>query len=158
MTISGYFRLAACVVACLAAGFAGSFFTRASVSTWYRELRKPAFNPPDWLFGPVWTALYIMMGVALFLVIREGFKTPAIRAAFAVFVVQLILNITWSALFFGLKSPGAAFAEIVVLWAAIAATIALFKPISTAAAVLLIPYILWVTFAAALNFAIWRLN
>ena len=158
MTISGYLRLAACVVACLAAGFAGSFFTRASVSTWFRELRKPAFNPPDWLFGPVWTALYIMMGVALFLVIREGFKTPGIRAAFAVFVIQLVLNITWSALFFGLKSPGAAFAEIVVLWAAIAATIALFKPISTAAAVLLIPYILWVTFAAALNFAIWRLN
>jgi translocator protein len=158
MTISGYLRLAACVVACLAAGFAGSFFTRASVSTWYRELRKPAFNPPDWLFGPVWTVLYIMMGVALFLVIREGFKTPGVRAAFAVFAVQLVLNITWSALFFGLKSPGAAFAEIVVLWAAIAATIALFKPISTAAAALLIPYILWVTFAAALNFAIWRLN
>ena len=158
MTISGYLRLAACVVACLAAGFAGSFFTRASVSTWFRELRKPAFNPPDWLFGPVWTVLYIMMGVALFLVIREGFKTPGVRAAFAVFVVQLVLNITWSALFFGLKSPGAAFVEIVVLWAAIAATIALFKLISTAAAALLIPYILWVTFAAALNFAIWRLN
>lgn len=158
MTISGFLRLAACVVICLGAGFAGSFFTRASVSTWFRELRKPAFNPPDWLFGPVWTVLYIMMGVALFLVIREGFKTPGVRAAVAVFAVQLVLNITWSALFFGLKSPGAAFAEIVVLWAAIAATIALFKPISTAAAVLLIPYILWVTFAAALNFAIWRLN
>lgn len=145
------------VVLCLAAGGIGSIFTAQSVGDWYVALRKPSFNPPSWVFGPVWTALYIAMGVAAWLVWRRQ-GAPGVWTALAVFGVQLALNVLWSYLFFGLRLPGVAFAEILVLWAAILATILLFRPISPLAAWLLVPYLAWVSFASLLNFSLWRLN
>ena len=134
-------------------GFLGSFFTASSVSTWYVTLNKPSFNPPNWVFGPVWTVLYILMGISLFLVWKSDN-----RLAFILFGVQLGLNLLWSLLFFGLQQPFFAFIEIVLLWGAIIATIIVFYSISRIAALLLVPYILWVTFAAILNFMIYWLN
>lgn len=141
---------------CFAAAGIGGALTATSVATWYQTLEKPAYNPPDRLFGPVWTTLFAMMGVSAWLVWRRAGFGP--RAAWALFAAQLALNIGWSALFFALRSPGAAFAEILPLWGLIAATAAAFWRISPAAGLLLVPYLLWVGFAAWLNFAIWRLN
>lgn len=150
-------ELLACVAICFAAAALGSMFTSSSVGGWYRTLAKPSWNPPDWVFGPVWSALYLMMAVSLWLAWRAREREGAKRAL-ASFAVQLALNVAWSALFFGLKAPGWAFVEILLLWAAIGATIALFRRISRAAAWLLVPYFLWVSFAACLNFALWRLQ
>jgi len=147
--------LAGWIAICLVAGALGSVFTAQSVSTWYRELARPSWTPPAAVFGPVWTALYLSMGVAAWLVWRRGGAT---LLPLSLFSAQLLLNIVWSALFFGLRSPGAAFAEIVALWLLILATIVTFWPISRTAGLLLLPYQAWVTFAAALNFALWRLN
>ncbi len=151
-------KLLISVAVCLAAGFIGSFFTSSSIPTWYAALNKPFFNPPNWLFAPVWTLLYILMGVALYLVWNTDLKTSAIKTAIIIFVVQLILNVLWSLLFFGMKAPLYAFIEIIILWLAIAFTMIKFYPISPTAAYLLLPYILWVSFASILNFFIWRLN
>jgi tryptophan-rich sensory protein len=143
------------LIVMLAAGL-GGFFTGRSVSTWYRTLSRPDWTPPDWLFGPVWTALYLSMAVAAWMVWRRG--APAATAAMAAFAVQLALNVAWSALFFGLRSPAAGMADIVLLWLAIAATIACFLRVSIPAGIIMLPYLAWVSFAAALNFAIWRMN
>ncbi|MCP5111321.1 MAG: tryptophan-rich sensory protein [bacterium] len=143
------------IVLCFAASGIGSLFTAASVSTWYQALERPAWNPPDWVFGPVWSALYLSMAIAARLVWRRRERTAR---PLLIFGVQLFLNVLWSALFFGLRSPGTAFVGILLLWAAILATIQAFARISRPAGWLLIPYLLWVTFAAALNFSIWRLN
>jgi benzodiazapine receptor len=151
-------RLAGSIVLCMLAGFIGSLFTTPKVPGWYAGLQKPPFNPPAWLFGPVWTALYILMGIALFLVWRKGLAARGVRIALIVFLVQLVLNALWSFAFFGAESPGAGLAVIVALWGAIVASIALFAPLSRAAAVLLVPYILWVSFAAILNASIYLLN
>ena len=152
-------RLAVCVLACLAAGSIGSIFTYGSVNTWFPTLAKPSFNPPGWVFGPVWTTLYILMGIAAGLVWnRGGLSDPTIRKALWLFALQLGLNTLWSALFFGLKSPFFALVDIVFLWAAILATTLAFKPVSAAAAWLMTPYLAWVSFAAILNAAIWKLN
>lgn len=124
---------------------------------WYASLKKPSWNPPGWVFGPVWTALYTMMAVAAWLVWQRG-GFAAQRRPLTLFLVQLALNAVWTPLFFGLHWPGAAFAEITLLWLAIAATIAAFRPVSRAAAWLLVPYLAWVSFAAGLNFTLWRLN
>jgi tryptophan-rich sensory protein len=124
---------------------------------WYASLNKPSWNPPGWIFGPVWTALYTMIAVAAWLVWRRG-GWSAQRRSLTLFLVQLALNAAWSPLFFGLRRPGIAFAEIVLLWVAIAATLAAFRPVNRAAAWLLAPYLTWVSFAAALNFTLWRLN
>lgn len=124
---------------------------------WYATLRKPSWNPPAWVFGPVWTALYTMMAVAAWLVWRRG-GWAAQRRPLALFLVQLALNAGWTPLFFGLKSPGLALAEIGLLWLAIVGTLIAFARVSRAAAWLLAPYLAWVSFAAALNFALWRLN
>jgi translocator protein len=125
---------------------------------WYDALAKPAWNPPSWVFGPVWTLLYVLMGLAAWLVWdRYGWRGPA-RTALTLFVVQLAFNGAWSAIFFGLQSPGLAFAEIVVLWSLIVATLLLFWRLRPVAGLLLVPYLLWVSFAAVLNFTIWRLN
>lgn len=148
-------HLIAAVAVCQLAGAAGALFMGGAPDAWYRSLAKPAFNPPGWVFGPVWFTLYTMMGVALFLVLRA--PGPRRRALVA-FGVQLVLNAFWTLFFFRLHAPGAAFVEIVVLWCAIVATIVLFHRISRAAAYLLIPYAAWVTFAAVLNFTLWRLN
>lgn len=142
------------VAACLAAGAIGSLLTASGLREWYPTLIKPIWNPPSWVFGPVWTLLYILMGVSAWLVWRRG----GWSRAHVVFGVQLLLNAAWSGLFFGLRSPGLAFAEIVALWLAIASTLVVFWRISAAAGALLVPYLGWVTFAAVLNGALWRLN
>ena len=144
------------LVVMLAAGL-GGFFTRSGVAEWYPSLSKPAWTPPGWVFGPVWTSLYASMALAAWLVWLRRDRKPVFGAMVA-FSCQLILNAVWPALFFGLRSPVAAFVEIALLWGVIVATVALFWRIRPVAAVLLIPYGLWVTFAAGLNFAIMRLN
>lgn len=149
--------LAISLAVCLAAGGLGSLATSAKIPTWYATLAKPAWNPPNWVFGPVWTTLYVLMAIAAFLVWqRRGH--PAARRGLQWFAAQLALNTLWSFLFFGLESPGLAMLEIVALWAAIAVTIAHFRQVSMPAAWMLAPYLGWVSFASGLNFAIWRLN
>ena len=144
-------------ILCLSVGWAGSWFT-GSVSNWYYELDKPFFNPPNWVFGPVWTALYILMGIAAFLVWQRGLSERAVRIALIFFAVQLLLNSIWTPLFFGLKSPLIAFVDISLLWLAILLTMIAFNKVSKIAALLLLPYLLWVSFAAILNASIWMLN
>ncbi|MDP2593620.1 MAG: TspO/MBR family protein [bacterium] len=186
-----FWKLIFSVGVSLGAGVAGSFFTVPAVqSVWYAELVKPALNPPAWVFGPVWTTLYALMGISLFLVWRQHpYILENVRMlrvwkwAIALFSIQLVLNALWSIIFFGLRSPGGALVEIAFLWLAILATIIAFAKISppcatagasyggtrsssiwtTAghgklAAWLLLPYILWVSFALYLNYAIWSLN
>ena len=142
------------LVACFGAAALGGLFMPGE---WYAGLKKPSWNPPGWVFGPVWSALYAMMAVAAWLVWKRG-GIAAQRGPLGLFLVQLALNAAWTPLFFGLHWPGVAFAEIVLLWLAIAATLAAFRRTSPAAAWLLAPYLAWVSFAAALNFALWRLN
>ena len=149
--------LLAFVGVCLGAAAVGSAFTIPSIPGWYAGLEKPFFSPPNWLFGPVWSVLYLAMAVAGWLVWRrEGLS--GVTVPLAVFGFQLLLNVAWSGLFFGLRLPGVALVEILALWAAILATILLFRRTSTPAALLLVPYLAWVTFATILNFEIWRLN
>lgn len=143
---------------CEAVGGIGSLLNRSSISTWYPSLRKPSFNPPNWVFGPVWTLLYALMGVSEFLIRRQRANPRHRRRAQQLFGIQLVLNGLWTPLFFGLRSPVIALVDIGLLWLAIVAAIPAFMRISKVAAVLLVPYLLWVTFAAALNEEIWRLN
>ena len=158
MKLKDILKLIVCVVACLAAGAIGSVFTRSAIPTWYATLEKPSFNPPNWLFAPVWTLLYILMGVAAFLVWRRGLENRQVRIALIVFLIQLILNALWSVVFFGLESPLYGLAIISILWVAILVTVIKFFSISRVASVLMWPYLLWVTFAAVLNASIWLLN
>ena len=145
------------LVAVLATASIGAFFTGPGVRDWYPLLTKPSWTPPAWVFGPVWATLYLSIAVAGFLAWRQSGSADG-RWAMAWFALQLALNAGWSWVFFGLREPGWAFLEIVILWGSIlASTISLFR-VSPAAGWLFIPYLLWVTFAAALNFAIWRLN
>lgn len=152
------FKLGIAVAVPLAVGGLSGFVTARSVATWYPTLTKPFFNPPAWVFGPTWTVLYIMMGVAAFLVWRQGFSTKDVRLALTLFAAQLALNGLWSILFFGLQSPGVAFAEILLLWLSIVATVWIFRRVVPAAALLMLPYLAWVSFAAVLNGSIWMLN
>ncbi len=142
---------------CFAAAAVGGIATRPSLEGWYSALAKPSWTPPGWLFGPVWTVLYACMALAAWLVWRTRGLAGAKREL-ALFAVQLALNVAWSWLFFGLRSPGLAFADIVLLLAAIAATTAAFGKVSTTAGLLFVPYLGWVAFAGVLNFAIWRMN
>ena len=158
MRVRDIWKLVVSIVACLAAGAIGSIFTRQAIPTWYATLEKPAFNPPNWLFAPVWTLLYIMMGVAAFLVWRKGLENKQVRIALIIFLVQLVLNTLWSVAFFGLQSPAYGLVVIELLWLAILFTAFSFYRISRVASVLLWPYLLWVTFAAVLNSSIWLLN
>jgi translocator protein len=151
-----FLKLLFAIAICEAVGIVGGLFTFSSIPTWYATLQKPSFSPPNWLFGPVWTALYAMMGIALFLAWEKKVRGRA--QAIKVFNVQLALNLLWSILFFYFKSPLAAFNEIIVLWAAILITIILFYRLSKPAAYLMVPYLLWVSFAAFLNFSIYLLN
>jgi len=147
------------ILGCELAGVIGSLFTAPSVdSAWYASLARPSLSPPSVVFGPVWATLFALMGVAAFLVWKRGWARRDVKVALAVFGVQLVLNVLWSALFFGWRNPGAAFVEIIALWLAIAASGVLFYKVNRAAAWLLAPYILWVTFAAYLNFSYWQLN
>jgi tryptophan-rich sensory protein len=147
------------IALCFAAAAFGGFFTAPATQpgAWYDWIRKPAWTPPSWLFGPVWTLLYGAMAVAAWLVWRAG-GWAAQRRPLTLFVVQLVLNALWSLFFFGMQSPGLALIDIALLWLAILATLLAFRKVSALAAGLLVPYLLWVSFAAALNFAVWRLN
>jgi tryptophan-rich sensory protein len=151
-------KLVVSIAACLAAGAIGSVFTRSAIPIWYAALEKPAFSPPNWLFAPVWTLLYILMGVAAFLAWRKGLANQQVRVSLIIFLIQLVLNALWSVVFFGLKSPLYGFILIVVLWLAILVTILRFYKISRVASVLMWPYLIWVTFASVLNISIWLLN
>jgi benzodiazapine receptor len=141
-----------------AAGALGAIATAPAISGWYRLLNKPAFNPPAWVFGPAWTVLYLLMGVALFLVWSKTPRTPTANLALIFFAVQLALNVAWSYIFFGLRAPFPALIEIIILWFAILVTVIYFFKVSKAAGALMVPYLLWVTFATVLNGAIWLLN
>jgi tryptophan-rich sensory protein len=146
------------ILVCLGIGFIGSIATQSSVDTWFTTLNKPSFNPPSWLFAPVWTLLYIMMGVAAGIVWSRGFHHIWVQTALYHFGFQLVLNAAWSIVFFGYQSPLFALFIIIGLIVLVLLTYKWFKIVNTAAAYLLIPYILWLLFAAALNFEIWRLN
>lgn len=152
------YKLIIAIAVCEFAGILGSLFTFSAIPTWYAGLAKPVLNPPSWLFGPVWTALYALMGVAWWLVWRSAADPAAKRRAHILFILQLTLNAAWSPIFFGLHSIGWAFGEILVLWILIIFTLWTFAKISRLAAWLLVPYILWVSFAAYLNYSIWMLN
>lgn len=156
--ISGKFKLIIAVVVSEFAGIIGSVFTSPSIPGWYVGIVKPALNPPAWVFGPVWATLFALMGIAAFLVWRKGLDRKDVKIALGIFLGQLVLNTLWSIIFFGLQNPGAAFVDIIFLWLAILATIITFAQISKPAAWLLVPYILWASFAAYLNYAIWTLN
>jgi benzodiazapine receptor len=141
---------------CLGAGGLGSIFTARSVRDWYPRLRKPAGTPPSWVFGPVWTTLYVLMAISGWMVWREYHRGAF--PALLIFFAQLALNVAWSAIFFGSRMPGAALAEIALLWLAIAFNGFIFYLLLPVSGYLLLPYWLWVSYAAYLNFGIWRLN
>jgi len=147
------------ILACEMAGFIGSIFTMPAIPGWYASLNRPAFTPPGWIFGVVWTILFFLMGISLYLVwTSENKDKELMKKAIGLFIWQMILNIWWSVIFFGIQSPLYALIELFVLWLAIFFTIIYFFRISTWASALLLPYIFWVSFAAFLNFTFWRLN
>jgi len=158
MNGSNILKLVVAVLLCQAAGILGSLATAPAIPGWYKGLAKPSFTPPNWLFGPAWITLYLLMGIALFLVWRQGLDRPGVKAALALFFIQLGLNALWSWLFFGWHQLGLAFAEIVLLWVVILLVTIKFFALSRAAGWLLVPYLLWVMFASVLNFSLWRLN
>jgi translocator protein len=155
--IKDILKLVISIFLCQLAGFLGSLFTAPAIPTWYKTLDKPFFSPPNWIFSPVWISLFILMGISLFMVWRKQ-QQPRFKVALIFFFVQLIFNILWSAAFFGLRSPFLGLIDIVLLWAGILLTIQHFLRISKMAGLLLLPYILWVSFAVVLNFSLWILN
>ncbi len=142
----------------LAVGYLGSILTMPGLTSWYGGLTKPPFTPPNWLFAPAWTLLFILMGLAFFLILRDGRENKHFSAAWMSFGAQLFLNIYWSFLFFFVQEPPLAFYGLISLWSMIFVNIYYFYQIKKSAAYLLIPYIVWVTFAGALNYSIWYLN
>jgi translocator protein len=146
------------VIVPVCAGLIGAIFTTGAIPTWYASLVKPALSPPNWIFAPVWTSLYILMGIAAFLVWRKGLKHKGVKTALALFIGQLVLNLFWSIIFFGLHNAFLAFIEIAALWISIVLTIIYFYKVSKAAGILLLPYIIWVSFASYLSYSIWILN
>ena len=151
-------KLILSILLCELVGISGTPFTSSAIPTWYQTLNMPFFSPPNWIFGPVWTILYALMGVSLYQVWIVKGKSNTVSYALRVFGVQLFLNFAWSILFFGLRNPLFAFVEIVSLWIMIAYTMKVFYPLSKTAAYLLVPYILWVSFASILNLSIVLLN
>lgn len=142
----------------LAIGATAGFFTATGVDSWYQTIHKPSWNPPGWVFGPVWTTLYVMMGIALYLIWKSGANESVKKAAIILFAIQLVLNFFWSFIFFKQQQVGWALAEIIAMWFMILLTIFAFARVSNAAAWLMVPYISWVSFASILNYTIWRLN
>ncbi|MGD0899452.1 MAG: TspO/MBR family protein [Thermoguttaceae bacterium] len=142
---------------CFAAAGIGGAVTTPKIAIWYATLTKPSWNPPNWIFGPVWSSLYFCMAVAAWLVWRQGGFSGA-KLPLTLFAVQLVLNVLWSFIFFGLENPSLAFVEVLFLWLAIAATMVTFWRLSVIAGILFVPYLAWVAFASVLNFTIWRLN
>jgi tryptophan-rich sensory protein len=151
-------KLVIAILVSQSAGVIGSVFTTPAIDTWYAAIRKPLFTPPSWVFAPAWISLYLVMGIAAFLVWRKGLDHAYVKAGLIAFCVQLVLNAFWSVAFFGFKSPLAGLVVIVTLWVAILMTIIYFLKVSQAAGLLLLPYIAWVTFASVLNFSIYELN
>ena len=181
MKYNNFLKLLTSIIVCELAGFIGSVFTMPEINTWYKSLNKPSFNPPDWIFGPVWTILFVLMGISLYLIwtkkwqpknkigkkktkawnsLSQKFLSGSWQKAniILIFITQLILNILWSVIFFGMHSPGIAFFELLMLWFAIIFMIINFYRVSKTASLLLFPYILWVSFAARLNLFIWIIN
>ncbi|MDD5614391.1 MAG: tryptophan-rich sensory protein [Candidatus Omnitrophica bacterium] len=140
------------------AGVIGGLFTGPAIPEWYQSLNKPFFTPPGWIFGPVWAVLYTLMGIALYLVWRKELKTPGVKQALGVYIIQIFLNVLWTVVFFGNRSICGGLVVILLLWIAIAGTVAKFFRVSKPAGLILIPYIAWVSFAAVLNAAIAMLN
>jgi len=151
------YKLIVSLVIPLIVGYFGSLFTSKSVNSWYLALKKPSFNPPNWIFAPVWTFLFILMGLSFYLIWRKGYSREK-RSAFFVYFIQLFLNLLWSIFFFGLKNPFLGLLDIVLLLIFILINIYLFYRISKVSAYLLLPYLLWVSFASILNFSIFILN
>lgn len=158
MRLINIVKFVVAIVITQAAGFIGSAFTIPAIPQWYEALLKPELAPPNSVFAPVWTTLYVLMAIAAFLVWKKGLSRTDVRVALGLFVGQLVLNTLWSIVFFGLRSPGGALVVIAILWLAIIATMVAFAKISKPAVWLLAPYIVWVSFAAYLNYAIWTLN
>jgi tryptophan-rich sensory protein len=153
-----FIKLLTAVISCELVGILGAIFTTQSIPTWYAQLNKPPFSPPNWLFGPVWTLLYLLMGISFYLIWKQESKKKSRKQAIQLFLIQLGMNFVWSPIFFGLRDPLFGLVIIVSMWWFIVATIRAFFPLSKTAAYLLIPYILWVSFATILNAAIVVLN
>jgi len=158
MDLNSVIKLIVSILVSFAAGGIGSLFTFKAIPTWYAGLKKPPYTPPNWLFGPVWTILYILMGISVFFVWQKGFANNDILLAFILFWVQLAINAIWSIIFFGMKSKGGGVITIIVLWLLIWATMVTSFRVSEWAGALLIPYIVWVSIASYLNIGIWMLN
>ena len=156
MKLKNFLKLVVSLVVCQLAGVVGSVFTVSQIPIWYQTLNKPVLNPPAWVFGPVWAGLYLLMGIALYLIWQSNSKDK--KRALWFFTIQLVLNAVWSPVFFGAHSIGSALVIIVLMWMAIVMTIFIFSKVSKPAAALLVPYILWVSFATYLNLALWWLN
>lgn len=146
------------IIICLGVGIVGAIFTTSAIPTWYAHLVKPQFSPPNYLFGPVWSILYVLMGISIYLVWQKGLKTRKVREAIYTFGVQLALNAIWSPVFFGLKNLFLSLIIIIAMWFYILKTIRAFSKIDKVAAYLLWPYLAWVSFASILNFSVWILN
>lgn len=155
-TLAESLKLLASIAICNAAGLFGTIFTFDAIKNWYADLVKPVFSPPNWVFGPVWTILYVLMGISLYLVWEKSKNYREYYVSF--FVIHLVLNAAWSYVFFGLENPFWAFVNIIILWIMIVAMVVMYYRISKWASILLVPYLLWVSFASVLNFAIWQLN
>lgn len=153
-----FIKLFLCIAGCQLTGIIGGSFTGDAISTWYAYLNKPSFSPPNWVFAPVWTTLYILMGTAFYLILKKGWEKKKVKEAGAFFITQLVLNLIWTPAFFGLRSTILALIIVIPLWILIAITIKKFYILSKPAAYMLIPYLLWVTFAAVLNASLWYLN
>lgn len=151
-------KLVIAIIICQLAGVIGSFFTAPAIGSWYVFLQKPSFSPPNWIFAPVWTTLYTLMGISLYLVWKKGLEKREIKSAFVLFIIHLFLNSLWSILFFGVKNIQLAFFEIVILLVLVFYIITRFYRIDKKAAYLLIPYFLWISFATFLNYSLMLLN
>ena len=151
-------KLLASIIVCELAGIIGSIVTISNISTWYATLNKPSFAPPNWLFGPVWITLYLLMGISLYLVWMQGISKKEVKIGIALFATQLFINAIWSPVFFGLHALQLSFYIILAMWTFISLTMVRFFGISKPAAYLLVPYIAWVSIAAVLNYFIWILN
>ncbi len=152
--MNNWVRLIICIAIPLTVGGISGFATSSAISTWYAQLNKPSFNPPNYLFAPVWTVLYLLMGISLYIITDKGF----INKMVLIFALQLALNFAWSFVFFYFHQPGWAFAEILLLWVCILFMIISFYRVNVWASLIQVPYLLWVSFAAILNFSIWMLN
>jgi tryptophan-rich sensory protein len=156
--LNNSYRLIISLVATQLAGLAGSFFAMSAFKEWYPSLIKPALLPPDWVFSVIWPFLYLFMGIAVFLIWKEGVEREGVKVALELYVIQLFLNALWPVIFFGMKDVALALFDVIVLWLTVDFTIYLFSKISKLAMYLLLPYLVWISYAIFLNYSIWRLN